>query len=167
MILAVDGQEVEQFYEVRDYVFAHPGETVEIAYERDGAVSVANVEVDPVTRINLQTGEVIEAGAIGVAAAPVKDPVKQFGPLEAVAATAKFTGEMLGATVQGIISFPSKIPGVVASIFGAERDIEGPVSVIGASRAGGELVERQAWPVFFMMLASICLLYTSPSPRDS
>lgn len=155
VMLAVDGREVEQFYEVRDYVFAHPGETVEIAYERDGAVSTANVEVDPVTRINLQTGEVIEAGAIGVAAAPVKDPVKQFGPLEAVPATAKFTGEMLGATVQGIISFPSKIPGVVASIFGAERDIEGPVSVIGASRAGGELVERQAWPVFFMMLASM------------
>ena len=90
-----------------------------------------------------------------MASAPIKDGVKQFGPVEAVPATLKFSGEMLGATVDGLIAFPGKIPGVVASIFGAERDTEGPVRVIGASRAGGELVERSLWPLFWMMLASL------------
>ena len=87
--------------------------------------------------------------------APVADAMRQFGPLEAVPATAKFTGQMLHATVDGILAFPSKIPGVVASIFGAERDVNGPVSVIGASRAGGELVQQDLWSMFWMMLASM------------
>ena len=106
-------------------------------------------------RINPQTGEQFAAGAIGVSSAPVEDAVRQFGPFEALPATARLTGEMLSATVQGIIAFPAKIPGVVAAVFGAERDVEGPISVIGASRAGGEFVERDLWPVFWMMLASL------------
>ena len=44
---------------------------------------------------------------------------------------------------------------MVASIFGAERDVEGPMSVVGASRVGGELVEANLWAAFFMMLASL------------
>src|SRR5699024_886499 len=43
----------------------------------------------------------------------------------------------------------------IASIFGAERDVEGPMSVVGASRVGGELVEANLWAAFFMMLASL------------
>ena len=44
---------------------------------------------------------------------------------------------------------------MVASIFGHERDVNGPMSVVGASRVGGELVERSLWSSFFMMLASL------------
>lgn len=62
---------------------------------------------------------------------------------------------MLQATVEGIIAFPSKIPAVAASIFGAEREQDSPISVVGASRAGGELVERELWPMFWMMLATL------------
>ena len=53
------------------------------------------------------------------------------------------------------MAFPSKIPGVVTAIFGGERDVEGPISVVGASRTGGELVERSMWSVFFTLLASL------------
>lgn len=154
-IVAVDGQAVSEFYEVRDYVVARPGQTVAVDVLREAQPRSFNVEVAPVVRINPQTGERMDAGAVGIVGAPVVDPVKQFGPVEAIPATARFSGEMLRATVDGIIAFPSKIPGVVASVFGAERDVEGPVSIIGASRAGGELVERSLWPLFWMMLASL------------
>lgn len=33
--------------------------------------------------------------------------------------------------------------------------MEGPMSVVGASRVGGELVEHSLWSMFFMMLASL------------
>ena len=108
-------------------------------------------------RLNPTTGQTYVAGAIGLANAPVENAMASFGPLEAVPATLTFTGQMMRATVEGLLAFPSKIPGVVASIFGAERDVTGPVSVIGASRAGGELVERSMWEVFWMMLASLNL----------
>lgn len=154
-ILAVDGQELETFADLREYVAARPGETVVLDAERDGSSQSIAVPLGDVERINSATGERVHAGAVGIMAAPVEDAVKQFGPVEAVPATAHFTGQMLGATVDGLVSFPGKIPGVVSSIFGGERDIEGPVSVIGASRTGGELAEQNQWAVFWMMLASL------------
>ena len=154
-ILAVDGQALETFADLRDYVVERPGETVTLEVQRDGSSQRIAVPLGDVERINPATGERVHAGAVGIMAAPVEDAVKQFGPFEAVPATAHFTGQMLGATVDGLISFPGKIPGVVASIFGGERDIEGPVSVIGASRTGGELAEQNQWAVFWMMLASL------------
>lgn len=154
-LVAVDGQPVESFIQLRDYVLARPGETVDITVERAGGTQTLPVRVDAVTRLDPETGEAFEAGAIGMSAQPVKDAVKQYSPVAAVPATLKLSGQMLGSTVDGIIAFPASIPGVVASVFGAERDVEGPVSIIGASRAGGELVERSAWSVFWMLLASL------------
>ena len=153
-ILAVDGQEMATFIQVRDYVLARPGQSVTLDVERAGQRMLIDVPVDTVTRLG-PDGTPFEAGAIGVSNAPVADAIKRFGPLEAVPATARLSGEMLKASVQGLIAFPGKIPGVVSSIFGGERDVEGPISVVGASRTGGELVERSMWSVFFSLLASL------------
>lgn len=154
-LVAVDDEPIETFADLRTYVAQRPGETVALEVERGGSSQSIDVPVARVERIDPSTGERIDVGAVGIAAAPVKDAVKQFSPAEAVPATAKFTGQMLRASVDGLMAFPGKIPGVVASIFGGERDIEGPISVIGASRTGGELVERDQWPAFWMMLASL------------
>lgn len=154
-LVAVDDEPIETFADLRTYVAQRPGETVALEVERGGSSQSIDVPVARVERIDPSTGERIDVGAVGIAAAPVKDAVKQFGPVEAVPATAKFTGQMLRASVDGLMAFPGKIPGVVASIFGGERDIEGPISVIGASRTGGDLVERDQWPAFWMMLASL------------
>jgi len=43
----------------------------------------------------------------------------------------------------------------VASIFGGERDQSSPMSVVGASRVGGELVERSLWAMFWMLLSNL------------
>ena len=154
-LVALDGREIEAFGDLRDAVMQRPGDTVALQVLRDSEPLTFDVPVAEVERIDPASGERVTAGALGIVAAPVTDAVKQFGPVEAVPATARFTGQMLGATVEGIAAFPGKIPGVVASIFGAERDVEGPISVIGASRTGGELVEQNMWSAFWMMLASL------------
>ena len=154
-LVALDGQELERFADLREAVADKPGETVTLDVVRDGQPMTIDLTVGEVERIDPRTGEQIAAGAVGIVAAPVEDAVKAYGPAEAVPATLRFTGQMLRATVDGIVSFPGKIPGVVASIFGGERDINGPVSVIGASRTGGELVEQNMWSAFWMMLASL------------
>ncbi|WJY97821.1 M50 family metallopeptidase [Corynebacterium fournieri] len=154
-LVALDGQELERFADLREAVADKPGETVTLDVVRDGQPMTIDLTVGEVERIDPRTGEQIAAGAVGIVAAPVEDAVKAYGPAEAVPATLRFTGQMLRATVDGIVSFPGKIPGVVASIFGGERDIDGPVSVIGASRTGGELAEQNMWSAFWMMLASL------------
>lgn len=153
-LVSVDGHELEHFTELRDYVMLRPGQTVELVVERDGQELMFPIEVDPVQRLNAQ-GEMVDAGAIGLVNAPIEDPIRTFGPLEAVPATFTFTGQTLNATFEALLQFPAKIPGVIAAIFGAERDLEGPMSVVGASMAGGELVERSLWSVFWMLLANL------------
>ncbi|MDN6136262.1 RIP metalloprotease [Corynebacterium sp.] len=151
-ILTLNGQEVGTFEQLREEVLVRPGETVTIGVERGAQVFELPVTLDSVQRI--VGGEMVEAGAIGLAQKPL-DIIEKHGFISAFPATWNYSMYMLNATVHGIAEFPSKIPGVVASIFGAERDVEGPMSVVGASRVGGELVEANLWAAFFMMLASL------------
>lgn len=182
-ILTVDGEELESFVQLRDYVLERPGETIVLGVERAGESATAEsaadgsaagesgagrsaadaaasttleipVRVDEVTRLGAD-GQPYAAGAVGMASAPVVDAMKRFGAVEAVPAAGRLSGEMIAASVQGLIAFPGKIPGVVTAIFGGERDMEGPISVVGASRAGGELVEQSQWSIFFSLLASL------------
>ena len=46
---------------------------------------------------------------------------------------------------------------MVESIFGGNREADSPMSVVGASRLGGELVELSMWQSFLMALASLNL----------
>ena len=159
-ILTVDGTDLQSFVELRDYVLERPGETIVLGVERPDAAGDAAtvldipVHVDEVTRLGTD-GQPYAAGAVGMGSAPVADAMRRFGPVEAIPAAGRLSGEMISASVEGLIAFPGKIPGVVTSIFGGERDVEGPISVVGASRAGGELVERSQWSIFFSLLASL------------
>ena len=54
-----------------------------------------------------------------------------------------------------MVQLPLMVPGVVESIGCAERDANSPVSVVGASYAGGQLVEHDQWSSFFMLLAML------------
>lgn len=152
-ITAVNGEAVASFVDLRAKLYEMPGQTADLTVERGTEVLHIDVPVTSVTRLN-QAGETVTVGAIGVTSEPV-DVMRSYGPLDGIGATVRFSGSMLSATLQGLASFPGKIPGIVASIFGAERDQEGPMSVVGASRVGGELVERSQWTMFLMMLASL------------
>ena len=152
-VLALNGETMDSFAQLRDTVMTHPGETVTLTVERDGAPRDFDIPLATVTRLNAE-GQLVEVGAIGMSN-QVIDIRETYSFVDAIPATARYSGNALNATVQGIAQFPAKIPGVVASIFGQERDVNGPMSVVGASRVGGELVERSLWSSFFMMLATL------------
>lgn len=155
-IVAVDGQEIENFSELAATVSELPGETVGFTVQRGETLQDVEVTVDEVTRYTA-SGEPLTAGAVGLVNEPVAEPIKQFGPGEAMGATFKLTGQMLEATVEGVLGIPAKVPGLVMAIFGGERAEDSPMSVVGASMVGGELAERSLWNMFFMMLASLNL----------
>lgn len=152
-IIAADGQELEAFSDLRDYVLTKPSETITLTVERGAETLTLPVTVESAKRLD-QTGAEVTVGAIGVASAPL-DVYQTYSPVGAIGATLGFAGSLVGDTLQGLAAFPAKIPGVVAAIFGAERQVDGPVSVVGVSHVGGVLVERSAWPMFFMLLASL------------
>ncbi|MDK8449680.1 M50 family metallopeptidase [Corynebacterium mastitidis] len=145
-IVVLNGQETQSFGQMAQDIRQRPGETITLTVERHGQRTEIAV---PVAR-----GEQGQ-GVIGVASAPVEDAIATFGPVEAIGVTASYTKDLVVSTVQALGPLPAKVPGVVASIFGAERAADSPMSVVGASRAGGELVERSYWGMFWMLLASL------------
>lgn len=153
IVVALDGKPLESFAQLREEVIPRPGEKVQLEVERDGQHKTLEITLDSVKRLNKE-GALVDAGSIGLVNRTV-DTTEKHDFIGAFPATARYAGYVLDATVDGIIQFPAKVPGVVASIFGHERDVNGPMSVVGASRVGGELVERSLWSTFFMMLATL------------
>lgn len=161
-ITAVDGIPVLSWADLSEVVSARPGQTVPVELERDGE------EVTTTTRLTSSTVDGQERGALGVRLSedgipqeilddPAYQTVNTYDAFSAVPATFVFTGEMVEATVEGLISFPAKIPAVAASIFGAERAEDSPVSVVGASYIGGQAVEQGLWSLFLLFLAGLNL----------
>uniref|UniRef100_UPI000A3BAC56 M50 family metallopeptidase n=1 Tax=Amycolatopsis kentuckyensis TaxID=218823 RepID=UPI000A3BAC56 len=150
-VLAVGGKPVATWEEMLTAVQATSGRTV-FEVQRGGQQLWLVVDVPKVARWNGK--EVKEVGMIG-ASPKMPALTTQYGPVDAIGATFSFTGTMFAETAQRLVQFPERIPAVVTAIFGGERDPNTPVSVVGASRIGGEAVEQGIWVLFFFLLASL------------
>lgn len=104
----------------------------------------------PVTGEDGKT-KVAEVGVAGVSATRSFE----YSAWSAVGGTAVFAGDMFTQTFQKLIEFPQRIPPLFDAIFGGERDPETPISVVGASRLGGEAVEAGLWQLFLLFLAGL------------
>lgn len=134
---------------------------IQLGIVRDGQEQA--VTVDPVTSTKWRatpdgkdlmqvTGPTIgiSVGTIGV--------IDHYNPLTAIGGTAAFTWDMGKKTVVAIGQLPQKIPALVDAIQGKERGLDTPQSLLGASMIGGEVVERDMWAVFFLLLAGLNLM---------
>jgi membrane-associated protease RseP (regulator of RpoE activity) len=94
------------------------------------------------------------AGRVGAIGATPQATL-QYGPITAIGATTSYTGQLFAQTWNKLIEFPQRVPALVSAIFGGERDPNTPVSVVGASRIGGEAVQAGLWSVFLLLLAGL------------
>ncbi len=156
VITEVNGTETDTFADVVDVTQPLSG-TVEFVVERDGQELTFPVEVQQVERwVSDGTEDGLRyatVGAVGVSMAVVEPT--QYNALAAVPASVAFTGEMFVETGKRLVQMPSKVVDLWTSVTGGERDPETPISVVGASVIGGQLVERSMWPVFVLLLASL------------
>ena len=60
---------------------------------------------------------------------------------------------MFQATGTAIANFPEKVPQLLGAVAGEERDPEGPISVVGASRVGGQALEAGFVLLFVLLFA--------------
>jgi membrane-associated protease RseP (regulator of RpoE activity) len=151
-ITAIAGQPTPTWNDVLTAIKATAGPTV-VAVQRGGQPLSLTIDVQKVPRLQTD-GNVRDVGMIGAGAA-LPPKYLQYGPLDGIGETAAFTGQLFADTAQRLVEFPSRIPAVVSAIFGGERDQNTPVSVVGASRIGGDAVERGLWEFFLYMLASL------------
>ncbi|WFE27345.1 site-2 protease family protein [Solwaraspora sp. WMMD791] len=156
-ILAVDGVPVDTWGDMLEVVRgAQPGAAT-VTYERDGVTDTVEAQLAAVQRPELgsEDGPLSTVAALGVGLRIEKPGMVTYGPIEAFGATGDYLRQMAIGTVEAMMRIPEKIPALWASITGAERDIDTPISVVGASRLGGEAVANDAWELFVLLFISL------------
>ncbi|MFI7429286.1 M50 family metallopeptidase [Micromonospora sp. NPDC049836] len=156
-ITAVNGRPVSTWGDMLDVVRAVPPGTATIAYVRDGQPGTARVDLAAVQRPPLDDpkGATSAVSALGVMVQPTTPSRIEYGPVAAFGATADFTGNMAVQTAHAMQRIPQKVPALWTAVTGGERDMDTPISVVGASRLGGEFVANEAWYAFFMLFVSL------------
>ena len=125
--------------------------------ERDGNKITTVVDVTQTERyISKDAQAPTTVGAIGVAGSDY-GPVEytHYNPVTAVPGTVVFTGNLAVELGKALVKIPTKVGALVHSIGGGERDPETPISVVGASRIGGDAFERGLYLAFWFFLAQL------------
>src|SRR5690606_16230583 len=132
-------------------------------FERDGQELTAAVtlplaerpreDLDPSTLASEVTeADLEEVGMLGIT--PVV-PQTTIGPVGAVGEAANRTGFLFTGTIEAMSHLPERIPDLWVALFGGERSPETPMSVVGASRIGGDLWAQGEVPTFLALLAAL------------
>lgn len=156
-LVSVGGKPTDTYGDVVEVVRASPAGPAEVVYERGGERRTTTTDLVATQRpaIGDTTGtKLVTVSAIGVSPdAPVR--ILDYSFAGAVPAAGWYVGETVKQTFQAIGKFPSKIPNLIDSIGGKERDRETPISVVGASRIGGEAAELRLPIVFLTLLGGL------------
>jgi membrane-associated protease RseP (regulator of RpoE activity) len=155
VVVKVGDTPVADFIELTAAVQKQHG-TVPIVIERDGTAMTKYVDLTQTQRwVAGGKGGAAPAtvGAMGVAAA-------QFGPLHynvatAVPATIAFTGDLSVELGKALVRIPTKVGALVHAISGGQRDLDTPISVVGASIIGGDTADHGVWMAFWFFLAQL------------
>ena len=154
-VVSLDGTDVATYGDLVRAIRATPPGTTEVVYVRDGEQRTATVDLVATKRPALDdpegTGPLQTVSSIGITVRYPRLILDDYGPVTAVGASVDFLGETVQQTFAAVAAFPSKIPKLLDAIGGEERDQETPISVVGASRIGGEAVELGA-PIIFLVL---------------
>ncbi|MFC9896126.1 M50 family metallopeptidase [Nocardia sp. NPDC127579] len=152
VVTAVNGVPVRTWLEFQRQTQQQEG-VIRYTIDRDGSEVVREVVPERVTRY--RDGVARQVSAVGVSID--HDYVIDYNLVTAVPGAAAFTGDMAVSTVHALVQMPAKVAALWDAVTGGERDLDTPVSVVGASVIGGQTAERGLWDWFVVLLASLNL----------
>ena len=155
-IVSIGGTPVTTYGDLVDTVRASPAGPVDVVYVRDGVRRTATVDLVSTQRPKMDDpkGKLSTVSAMGV---QVRYPrtILHSSAIGGVGAATGYTGFNITQTFKALGSFPSKIPNLIDAIGGQKRDTNGPISVVGASRVGGEAAQQKLPIVFLTLLGGL------------
>ena len=138
-IVAIGPVAASNWEQVSAWISENPGQQTTVTVERAGELITLPLDVAQVTRpvydeTGAETGEIQTVGFLGMR------PSFEY-ERQSITAVPAFMWDLTVRSVQALISLPVRIYELVSEtlIGGQERDVDGPVSVVGASRLGGEI----------------------------
>ncbi|MDP2014066.1 MAG: site-2 protease family protein, partial [Actinomycetota bacterium] len=139
VIVGLNGKTAQDWNAVSTSLRASGGKTVTLDLMRDGQpvavpVAVALIDRPQYDEYGEATGATVAGGFVGVS--PGLDYVRQ-----SVTEVPAFMWNLTTASIGALISLPVRLYELVTQtlIGGQERAIDGPVSVVGVSRIGGDI----------------------------
>jgi membrane-associated protease RseP (regulator of RpoE activity) len=162
-IVALDGTPVNGWDDLTGRIKDAGGTTVTLTVERDGQRLTREAELPFAERVREDTDpttpttEITDADLerVGVLGIEAEVPYTRLGPVAAVGVAADRTAFLFQGTVEALGRLPERIPDLWEAVFGGERSPETPISVVGASRIGGELWADGEIPTFLVLLAGL------------
>lgn len=155
-IVAVNGSPVSDYAQVSEKIAAATG-PVTLTVNRAGEQRDLTLTPEPstVTAPTRDGGTQTEQSRkVGIEFDPPPSMI-QYDGLAVIPGAFAFTGDLVVATWDALLSLPSKVGALWTAVTGGERDPNTPVSVVGASVMGGEAVERGLWDTFLLLLITV------------
>lgn len=154
-IVAVDGASISDSSDLVGKVREVTGSTVLTVQRGDERVDLT-VPVTQVQRMAQNPDGTLTPVTVGAIGVTLDNTLVQHYDLGSVwGGAVSFTGDIIVETAKSLASLPTKIGTLWTAVTGGERADDSPVSIVGASRLGGEAVERGYWDLFIGLLLSI------------
>lgn len=152
-IVSVAGVAATDWEAVSSTIRAHGDETVDIVVNRDGQQLTLNAALITSERPSLDDPDtLVPVGYLGIS--PSEELVQQ--PISAVPAQ---MWDFTKNTAIAIVSIPQRMVGVWEAAFGGgEREIDGPIGIVGAGRIGGEFVASDSFETQEKVASMLALL---------
>ncbi len=133
-----------------------PGPTV-FAYTRHGQAGQTTVNLVAAQRAPIENpeGPVTQVAVAGIGWTTDQPGSLKYNPISAFGATGHFSWTIIRGSFSALGQIPDKIPALWHSITGAQRDPNTPISVVGASRLGGEAIAAGVPQVFLLIFISL------------
>ncbi len=163
-VIALDGQPVAGWSALTEKVRGSGGQEISVTVRRGEQTITRSGMLPSVQRVKqdvVNSDRTVESitpadlESVGVLGITPRVPEDVRGPVAAFGLTVDQTGLMFEGTFTALQKFPEKVPKLWEALTGAERDPETPISVVGASRIGGELFEQGEIPTFLLILAGL------------
>jgi membrane-associated protease RseP (regulator of RpoE activity) len=162
-IVAINGQKLAGWDTLSAKIRSLGGQQISLTYNRAGQEITKTLTlpvaqrvkqtVDPSTpAADVTQNDLEDVGVLGIT--PIV-PTSVAGPVGAFSKAGTQTVALFGGTFAAIQQFPEKIPKLFDALNGQARDPETPVSVVGATRIGGELFQQGQIATFLLVLASL------------
>ncbi|HEV7871896.1 MAG TPA: M50 family metallopeptidase [Modestobacter sp.] len=136
-IVAIDGQSVDptaydSWTTVQNAIRSSPGVPVNLAIERDGQRQELTVTPIENTVYQATGGGTTTAGYLGIA------PAGGFAR-QSIGDVPSYFGMVVSQSVQKLVQIPQRVPQLFRAAFlGEQRDVNGPIGVVGVGRLSGE-----------------------------
>jgi membrane-associated protease RseP (regulator of RpoE activity) len=158
VVTAVGTTPVSTFEQLTTAIRAQKPGPTDFTITRDGTSQTVKVDLKGAQRppVDNPNGPLTTVAVAGVAWDYTSVPATiKYNAISAVPATGDYAWYLVKNTFAAIGRVPERVPALWHSITGGQRDPDTPISVVGASRIGGEALQHGVPEVFLSVFIAL------------